>query len=448
MITQCYGDLEIAYTTEWKVNSFFHTGVPVRREQWKILGSGFAHSSTLSWPGNAGGLLVKDRSAGQDLLQPPVDFQQVGRFEATAPWSALVDALIWRPVPPSGYVSLGDVVAAYVTAGGSGSPVKPDASELGLVCVKKEHAGRAYVRRGELGRLPLRSNGSGRALWAVTTPLLPVDDTEEHLLLPTAAFSCGPDTQHAPTAVTWVLDLPAVVDKADYDPDLALSSYNPPPPRSIVTDRTVTVAYHLVKDDGRTSAWKVANSPCYKVERKRQYDLVRHVDFRGSGGGAIAEEIQQGVSEERGQEFSQNVGISVSATVGVEASAKPFGMGASAYAEATVSASLELGYASRYSVSAFEHKTVSVSYDVPAGHAGALWTDTHLLVPIRGDGTLVTSANLKLNSGNYRGRTFPHADGTRIVVARTFSDEEIKTAQEMGIDLKVLTESDVTEIQQ
>lgn len=446
MITQRYGDLEIAYTTEWNVSPYFHTGVPVRKGEWKILGSVFAHTSPSTWAGNVGGLLVRDRSSGQDLLRPPMDFQRVGRFAGDAPWSGLIRAVIWRPVPPVGYVSLGDVVT--MRAAGEGAAVKPDASALGLMCVKKEHAGRAYVRRGELGRLPLQANGSGEALWAVTNPLLPVDDTEEHLLLPTSAFSFGPDTQHAPTAVTWVLDLPAVVDKADYDPDLTLTSYNPPPPRSIVTDRTVTVPYHMVKDDGRTEAWKVANSPFYKIERKRQYDLVRHVDFRGSGGGAISEAIQQGVSEEQGQEFSQNVGISVSATVGVEASAKPFGMGASAYAEATVSASLELGFASRYSVSAFENKTVSVSYDVPSDHAGALWTDTHLLVPLRADGTLVTSQNLKLNSGNYRGRTFPHADGTRIVVARTFSDEEIEAAKEMGIDPKVLTESDVTEIQQ
>lgn len=248
--------------------------------------------------------------------------------------------------------------------------------------------------------------------------------------------------------MTWVLDLPAAVDKTGYAPEMTLTSYNPPPAQSIVTDRTVTVPYHMVKDDGRTEAWKVANSPFYKIQRKRQYDLVRHVDYRGLGSGTILEEIQQGVSEERGQEFSQNVGISVSVTAGVEASAKPFGMGASSYAEATVSASLELGYASRYSVSTFENKAVSVSYDVPADHAGALWTDTHLLVPIRGDGTLVTGANLKLNSGNYVGRTFPHLDATKIVVARKFSDEEIKAAQDMGIDPKILTESDVTEIQQ
>ena len=444
MITQRYGDLEVAYTTQWHANTYpyFQAGVPAGDGQWRALGAVFANNAfSTTWPGGEfGGLLVKDLSSGQDLLRPPVDFQKVGRFD---PWTSR-DADIWRPVPPAGYVALGDVVTMHTSAGA----VKPRASELGLVCVKQVHEGRAYVRRGELGRLPLRVNGSGEALWAVTTPLFPADDTEEHLLLPAATFSCGPDTPHAPTAVTWVLDLPAAVDKTGYAPEMTLTSYNPPPAQSIVTDRTVTVPYHMVKDDERTEAWKVENSPFYKIQRKRQYDLVRHVDYRGSGSGTILEEIQQGVSEERGQEFSQNVGISVSVTAGVEASAKPFGMGASSYAEATVSASLELGYASRYSVSTFENKAVSVSYDVPADHAGALWTDTHLLVPIRGDGTLVTNANLKLNSGNYVGRTFPHLDATKIVVARKFSDEEIKAAQDMGIDPKILTESDVTEIQQ
>ncbi|MFM9596600.1 hypothetical protein ACKI1J_12700 [Streptomyces scabiei] len=448
MITQRYGDLEVAYTTQWRLTPYFDAGLPATEGSWRVLSSVFAHRDASTWSGNVGGLLVKDLSSGQDLLKPPVDFKKVGRFEVKPPFSTVFDATVWRPVPPAGYVALGDVAIVHATVGPNSSPVRPDAAELGLVCVKQTHDGRTYVRRGELGRLPLRTNGSGKALWAVTTPLFPADDTEERLLLLAATFSCGPAEQHAPTAVTWVLDLPAAVDRSDHDPDLTLTSYNPPPAQSIVTDRTVTVPYHMVKDDARTEAWKVANSPFYKVQRKRRYDLVRHVDFRGSGGGTILEAIQQGVSQEMGQEFSANVGISVGVTAGVEASVKPFGLGASAYAEATVSASLELGYTSRYSVSTFENKTVSVSYDVPPGRAGALWTDTHLLVPVRGDGTLVTNANLKLNSGSYVGRTFPHLDGTKIVVTRTFSDEEIKAAEDMGIDPKILIESDVSEIQQ
>ncbi|WP_432161926.1 hypothetical protein [Streptomyces tendae] len=449
MITQRYGDLEVAYTTHWHVNPYFRTGLPVAEGDWRVLGNVLSTKAASDWTGNVGGLLVKDLSPGQDLLKPPVAFEQVGVFEVSFPWSALFNAVVWRPVPPAGYVALGDVVTKRTTAGGeSDGTVMPDAAALGLACVKETHEGRGYVRRGELGRRPVRVNGRGKALWAVTNPLYPVDDTEEHLLLPAATFSCGPDEQHAPTDVTWVLDLPAVVDRADYAPDLTLTSYDAPPAQSVVTDRAVTVPYHMVKDGGRTEAWKVANSPFYRILRKRQYDLVRHVDYRGSGGGTITEEIQQGVSEERGEEFAENVGISVGVTAGVEASVEPFGMGVSAYAETTVSESVELGYASRYGVSTFENKTVSVSYDVPAGHAGALWTDSHLLVPARGDDTLVTDANLKLNAGNYVGRTHPHVGGTRIVVTRTFSDEETKAAKDMGLDLAGLAEAGVTEIEQ
>ncbi|SEE33052.1 hypothetical protein SAMN05428938_7876 [Streptomyces sp. KS_5] len=249
--------------------------------------------------------------------------------------------------------------------------------------------------------------------------------------------------------VTWVLDLPVVVGKADYDPDLTLTSCNPPPARSIVTDRTVTVAYHMVRDQGRTEAWKVANSPLCKIQRKRQYGLVRHVDVRGSGGGTILEEIQLGVSQERGQEFSQNVGICVGVTVGVEASAKPFGLGAGAYAEATMSASLELGlHLALRRVHLREQDRERVVRRAPPITPVRCGPKTHLPVPVRGDGTLITNASLKLNSRSYVGRTFPHLDGTELLVARTISDEEIKAARDMGIDPKILSASDVTEIQQ
>ncbi|WP_427167413.1 hypothetical protein ACQF4J_32040 [Streptomyces sp. C1-1] len=41
---------------------------------------------------------------------------------------------------------------------------------------------------------------------------------------------------------------------------------------------------------------------------------------------------------------------------------KPFGLGAGAYAENTMSTSLELGYTSRYGVSTFENETVSDAF--------------------------------------------------------------------------------------
>lgn len=419
MIVQRYGDLEIGYSTNWQPHGppqgeTISPAGGIRPEgQWRVLGSVLSpeHGNVSEWlQGGFGGLVVRDRSAGGVLLAPPVDFYWVANLGAMPGW------FLWRPVPPPGYVALGDVWGAWQ------SP--PDASALGLVCVRRNHGGRDYVRQGEHGRTPLRALHPNMAAWPITPPLFPADDTTERLLLPAGTFSCGPNTPHGPTHVTWVLDLPAVVDSTGYDPDLRLDSYNPPAPRSVVTDRTVTVPYVMVTDNARPESWKVANSPFYRVQRRRQFDLIRHVDFRGQGGGQISEEVEQGVSRERSSEFSTTTGLTVGVSVGVEASAKPFGVGATTTVETSVSTSIELGYARRYGVTTFEHKRVGVSYDVPAGHAGALWSDTHELVPVRRDGTLVTNANLRLNAGYYVGRTFPHGPSTT-VTARTLSADEI-----------------------
>ncbi|WP_328768162.1 hypothetical protein [Streptomyces sp. NBC_00286] len=428
MITQRYGDLEIGYTTQW--NGLLHAGIASRTGKWRTLGSVYGGFVVSIRQGKYGELVVRDRSAGQNLLKPPAGFQLMGRIPTLPGFLGIV---VWRPVPPAGCMALGDVVTAVAAR----QMEKPGTSVLGIACVKKEHNGRPYVRRAEFGRLPLRTIDNGKGLWAITPSLYPFDDTEEHLFLPAGTFSCGPNTPHGPTAVTWVLDLPAVVGKADHAPELRLESYNAPPAQAIVTDRAVTVPYFMGKDDARTEAWKVANSPFYKIKRKRQYDLIRHVDFRSAGGGQISETVEEGVSKERWEEFALSTGITVGVTAGVEASATPFGVGASVSVETSVSASVELGFTTRYGVSAFENKSVSVTFDVPANHAGALWTDTHQLVPVRGDGTLVTNANLRLNagdSGSYVGRTFPETARGKVSVVRKVSDEEIKAAEELGID--------------
>ncbi|WP_222107288.1 IS5 family transposase [[Actinomadura] parvosata] len=54
-----------------------------------------------------------------------------------------------------------------------------------------------------------------------------------------------------------------------------------------------------------------------------------------------------------------------------------FGAGASAMVQTSVNTSIEAGYSSRYGVTTMESRTVAVTYDVPAGHAGALWRETH-----------------------------------------------------------------------
>ncbi|MBB5120838.1 hypothetical protein AF335_05585 [Streptomyces eurocidicus] len=158
--------------------------------------------------------------------------------------------------------------------------------------------------------------------------------------------------------------------------------------------------------------------------------------------------VTQGVSRESSEEFSETTGVTVGVSVGVEASAKPFGMGASTTVETSVSASIELGYTRRYGVSTFESRDVGVEYNVPADHAGALWSEHHELVPIRRDNTLVTNADLGLHSGNYVGRTHPPTPGNVVKVTPRFSAEEIKEAQDRGVGLDALTEATTIEVPQ
>jgi hypothetical protein len=58
-----------------------------------------------------------------------------------------------------------------------------------------------------------------------------------------------------------------------------------------------------------------------------------------------------------------------------------------------------------------ESKDVAVTYTVPADHAGALWSESHELIPLRADNTMITTANLRFDTGSYIGRTYPHSDG-------------------------------------
>nr|WP_269148591.1 hypothetical protein [Carbonactinospora thermoautotrophica] len=189
--------------------------------------------------------------------------------------------------------------------------------------------------------------------------------------------------------------------------------------------------YTMVHDPGRPETWKAQNSPFYKIMRRRHLRQIRHVDYRG---GAIEETIEEGVSTEMSQEFSEKTGITVGVTAGVEVTAAPFGMDATTKVETTVSTTVKLGYSRRYGEQTFRNRSVvAVKYNVPDGHAGVLWSDTHELVAVRGDG-LVAPTNMVLNSGSYIGRTYPHTPETQPSVTPLPSRELIEAAEKAGLD--------------
>ncbi|KIZ17561.1 hypothetical protein [Streptomyces natalensis] len=135
---------------------------------------------------------------------------------------------------------------------------------------------------------------------------------------------------------------------------------------------------------------------------------------------------------------TEATGITVGVTTGVEAGASFMGMGASASLETSISTSIELGYTRRYSVQTFRNRIVAVTYNVPTNHAGALWSDTHELLPIRGNSTLVSRSSVLLHSGSYTGRTHPHTPDTPPTVDPVPTSEQIEAAKEQGISQEQL----------
>ncbi|MFJ9371511.1 Vps62-related protein [Nocardia sp. NPDC101769] len=411
MISQRYGDLELGFTTNFVEQRFnTHLGEttlgfwrPIAPAGWSVLGTywtGGGAGSEYDPRGKHGGLIVKDASSA-GLLRPPVDYELI--------WSYFVYpsyrfASLWRPIPPAGYVALGDYF--------QGGTDKPPADAM--VCVKKTHQGRDLVREGETSRGPLFALNYGGLVsgWTIVAPPYPNGDLDEHLYVPTGLHTAvtGWD-RPSPTAVTWVLDLPAVVEEGP-DPELpVLHSYDAPPEQTVVTDRIVTVPYFMVKDTDRDEKWKVDNSPFYKLRRKRHYELILFRDNEhGSESQTASEAIETGVSTSMEESFSETTGITVGFSMGVEASAKPFGMGVSTTMESSVSTAIELGYERRYGVTSMESTTITQQLTIPPRSSGALWMERHELLPVRADGAMVsTDGKLPFRTKIYRTGQYPPA---------------------------------------
>ncbi|MFH9352817.1 hypothetical protein [Kitasatospora sp. NPDC017646] len=75
------------------------------------------------------------------------------------------------------------------------------------------------------------------------------------------------------------------------------------------------------------------------------------------------------------------------ASVGVEASAKPFGMGASV----TATASIELGYESRRNGSTTAEETKERGLIIPPRSTGCLCSEHHELTPVRANGEALST---------------------------------------------------------
>lgn len=394
MTTLQYGDLEISvthmFTRLWhdagsgadKDGAFWSPDVGTlgSAQGWRVLahvGRG-SHEDISS--GKVTTVLARDLTPAKELLKEPVDYELVAVWGPKKGPISFPVVSAWRPVPPPGYVSLGDVVVLGLE--------KPGLGRLTPFCVRKEPVGegdgvRSYVREAEIGDVIWDDRGSGSpyalSAWSITTPGYPTDNTER-LLLGVDGLITG-DGYHKPARSVYVLDLPAIVDK-QYPPAApVLTSHEMPAPRETpkITDRAVVVPCTLVTDSSKTAQWQVDNSPFYILERRANYYCQMHYDnSQGSSEQEPTDSVTTGLSTEKSEEFSKRTSVTVTASAGIEVK------GFSASLE--VSVAHELGYSSRYGITQFEERTQTWTMKVEAFHSAALWSPRHEIIAIRQDG--------------------------------------------------------------
>jgi hypothetical protein len=378
-----FGDLILTFTSTFQLRwsdagsgadrdvSFYHPVPPAGFHALGSVGIGRA-SSDFNPDGNWAVLCVKaaEDVNGKAALARPTDYDFIWNDEKSG---ARMDGSCWRPLPPDGYVALGDVFVE-----GHSKPSLDD-----VMCVAQE-----LVFEGVIGEEIWTDNGSGArrdfGAWQI-------DVSRAFREAKDGVFAVGAfvgreshdKPSSAPVAYTLCLPLPTV--SGGDAPKPTLDSRTRPADKTMpVIDHIVTVPFTAVIDPDKTLAWQVENSPFYDVERAVYYDLVIFEDNTTNRDQTKSQSVTNGVTREKSETFSINTGIKVSYESGVQAGAFS--------SKVAVELSIELGYSTTTNVSVFQSVQETAELTVPAQHAAALWVEANSIRLIRSDNTPVGPA--------------------------------------------------------
>lgn len=374
ILEQPYGDLTLRFTSAFNP-SYNDTGsrshldgsfwTPVPPDGFFNLGtygqSGYENPNGQQWA-----LCVKETTSGSGALAPPIRYDPIWNAHGT---HGDGQGSFWRPVPPAGYVALGDVcVLGY-------NPPPLDA----IRCVRID-----LTYSGAIGALIWNDQGSGAPMdvgvWDIE--VLPgASDQVGFIAANTFVAVKNYDTPVSDVSCN-VLMLPFPSNtRATAGPPTLDGKVQPPDHTNPVVDRIVTVPFTAIADQQQTVGWQVANSPFYTIERAVSYSLVVFNNNLTSQSQTTSTAVTTGITQTETETFSQTTGITVSYEYGVQA----FG----ASHKVSVALSLELGYAQSTSVSVMQSSTVVATLETPPQHAAASWAATHQLQLRRADGTPV-----------------------------------------------------------
>ncbi len=396
-----FGDLVLAFTSQFTLRwsdadsgadrdaAFYHPVPPAGFHALGSIGIGKA-ASAFNPNGQVASLCVQAAApvAGKAPLARPVSYDYIWDDRGSG---AGMDGSCWRPVPPSGYVALGDVFV-----NGYNPPSTED-----VMCVATE-----LVGEGIVGDWIWDDAGSGAdrdfGAWEVEVSQAFRESTDG-LFAVNSFVGNGSHAKPASSPVAWTLRLPLPVVQGGEPAKPSLDSRTRPADKTnAVIDRIVTVPFTAIIDNDKTFQWKIENSPFYDVERSVYYDLLIFEDNKTSLDQSKSRSVTTGITEEQSQTFSVTTGIKVSYESGVEAGGFSSKVG--------IEMSVELGYSTTKSVSVFRQVEDTAELNIPALHAAALWVEGNSIRLIRSDNTPVgPSLAFDTSNTSYLSAQFPVA---------------------------------------
>lgn len=309
---------------------------------------------------------------GRPALADPVGYEWVWDDTSTG---ARYKGALWRPTPPEGYVAMGLVAS-------DNSHEKPPLDAV--VCVREDLTHTAVA--SEASVYDDQGTGGKHALsvWRNDVPPKYLDggDSTHVLIAPNTytAHASHDRPKHLPDMR--VLCLPVPSDKAPRPTKPTVDGHHSPPSMTPeVLTNVVWLPFTAVRDDDRTTEWKLVNSPFYRVERKVSWSLLQFLNNDTDVTQSVSDTVTTGLEKETIDTFNVNTGFSYSGTSGFSVSVVNVSV--------TTSFSLELGFSRSSASKELESHSVTRTLQVPANHSAAMWVGTNTLQVTRDDKSLV-----------------------------------------------------------
>lgn len=369
-----FGDLTLAFTTQYehrwsdrgsgasRDGQFFH---PIPPAGFFALGS-IGVSDHDDANGRFASMCVKPAgNPSKPPLMPPVRWDFIWNDRSSG---ANEDGSCWRPVPPDGYVALGDVFV-----NGHDAP-----QGMQVMCVARE-----LTIDGTIGGEIYDDSGSGAKMdfgaWQIDASTAFIDTPDGIFAVNSFVGAQTHDKpQSSVVAHNLRLPLPTLEAGGPQKPQLT-GRIRPPARTNPVVDRVVVVPFTAILDRDTTLQWKVDNSPFYEIERAVDYRLVNFIDNSSDVSQSASTAITTGISEMASTTFSVTTGL----TFGYESGAEAGGFST----KVSISLKIEFGYSSTSSVTQFREETDQATLIAASKHAAAIWTESQSYRVFRSDNT-------------------------------------------------------------